>query len=383
MRVYSGVLEEGTRVLNANKGTKENISRMFQMSANDRIARERAEAGDIVAVIGVNEAMTGDTLCDLDNPVILERPTFPEPVISMSIEPKTAADKDKLSQALTNLRRQDPTFFANYNKETGETVIAGMGELHLEIIKLRLTRDYKVEVVVGKPKVSYRETITGSAKDIRGVHKKQSGGRGQFGDCWISIEPFDGTGPDGKPLEAEVLKKLHWEDGVAFENKVIGGSIPKEFIPSVEYGIRMTCKTGILAGFPLINLKATLTDGSYHPVDSSQIAFELAGRLAIIDAAKAAGLTLLEPIMKLVVTTPKDFIGNVTGDLNRRRGLILDSQERGNTVIVEAEVPLSEMFGYTTDLRSMSTGRAAAAMEPLRYAIVPAGVKKAILEELG
>ncbi|MEO6435119.1 MAG: elongation factor G [Tepidisphaeraceae bacterium] len=377
VRVYSGVLEQGTRVLNANKGTKENISRMFQMSANDRIPRERAEAGDIVAVIGVNEAMTGDTLCDLDAPIILERPTFPEPVISMSIEPKAAADKDKLTNALTNLRRQDPTFFANYNKETGETIIAGMGELHLEIIKLRLTRDYKVDVAVGKPKVSYRETITGKAKDIRGIHKKQSGGRGQFGECWINIEPFDGVG-----IEPEVLKKLKWEDGVAFENKIVGGSIPKEFIPSVEYGIRTTCKTGVLAGFPLINLKATLTDGSYHDVDSSQIAFELAGRLAIIDAAKAAGLSLLEPIMKLVVTTPKDFVGNVTGDLNRRRGLILDSEERGNTVIIEAEVPLSEMFGYTTELRSMSTGRAAAAMEPLKYSLVPQTVRKAILEEV-
>ncbi len=380
VRVYSGRLETGTRVLNANKNTRENISRMFQMSANDRIPRDSAEAGDIVAVIGVNEAITGDTLCDPDKPIILERPTFPEPVISMSIEPKAASDKDKLSSALTNLRRQDPTFSASYNKETGETIIAGMGELHLEIIKLRLTRDYRVEVVVGKPKVSYREAITKSAKDIRGLHRKQSGGRGQFGDCWISIEPFDGNGPDGKPLEPEVLKKLRWEDGIAWENKVVGGSIPKEYIPSVEYGIRQTCKTGVLAGFPLINIKISLTDGSYHDVDSSQIAFELAGRLAIIDAAKAAGLTLLEPIMKLVVTTPKDFVGNVTGDLNRRRGLILDSNERGNAVIVEAEVPLSEMFGYTTELRSMSTGRAAAAMEPLKYAQVPNNVKEAILK---
>jgi elongation factor G len=383
VRVYSGKLEAGTRVMNANKNSRENISRMFQMSANDRIPREVAEAGDIVAVIGVNEAMTGDTLCDPDKPLILERPTFPEPVISMSIEPKAAADKDKLSNALTNLRRQDPTFSATYNKETGETIIAGMGELHLDIIKLRLTRDYKVDVQVGKPKVSYRETITGSAKDIRGLHKKQSGGRGQFGDCWISIEPFDGTDPaTGKPYDAEVLKKLRWEDGVAFENKIVGGSIPKEYIPSVEYGVKMTCKTGILAGYQLINLKVTLTDGSYHPVDSSQVAFELAGRLAIIDAAKAAGLTLLEPIMKLVVTTPKDFVGNVTGDLNRRRGLIVDSQERGNTVIVEAEVPLSEMFGYTTELRSMSQGRAAAAMEPLKYAPVPSGVQREILEAM-
>lgn len=380
VRVYSGTLETGTRVLNANKNTRENISRMFQMSANDRIPRDIAEAGDIVAVIGVNEAITGDTLCDADKPIILERPTFPEPVISMSIEPKAAGDKDKLSSALTNLRRQDPTFSASYNKETGETIIAGMGELHLEIIKLRLTRDYKVEVVVGKPKVSYRETITKVAKDIRGLHRKQSGGRGQFGDCWISIEPFDGNGPDGKPLDPEVLKKLRWEDGIAWENKIVGGSIPKEYIPSVEYGIRQTCKTGVLAGYPLINLKVSLTDGSYHDVDSSQVAFELAGRLAIIDAAKAAGLTLLEPIMKLVVTTPKDFIGNVTGDLNRRRGLILDSTERGNAVIVESEVPLSEMFGYTTELRSMSTGRAAAAMEPLKYAQVPNNVKEAILK---
>ena len=382
VRVYSGRLEKGTRVLNANKNTKENISRMFQMSANDRIPRDSAEAGDIVAVIGVNEAMTGDTLCDPDDAIILERPTFPEPVISMSIEPKAAGDKDKLGNALTNLRRQDPTFQASYNKETGETIIAGMGELHLEIIKMRLTRDYKVDCVVGKPKVSYREAISGSAKDVRGVHKKQSGGRGQFGDCWISIEPFDAIDPaTGKLLEPDVLKKLRWVDSIAFENKIVGGTIPKEFIPSVEYGIREACKTGIIAGFQLINVKVTLTDGSYHDVDSSQIAFELAGRLAIIDAVKAAKPELLEPIMKVVVTTPKDFVGNVTGDLNRRRGLILDSEERGNTVIIEAEVPLSEMFGYTTELRSMSTGRAAGAMEPLKYATVPANVKAQILAE--
>ena len=384
VRVYSGKLEKGTRVLNANKQSRENISRMFQMSANDREPRDSAEAGDIVAVIGVNEAMTGDTLCDPDKPIILERPTFPEPVISMSIEPKSGGDKDKLGNALTNLRRQDPTFQASYNKETGETIIAGMGELHLEIIKMRLTRDYKVDVIVGKPKVSYRETITGSAKDIRGVHKKQSGGRGQFGDVWIRIEPFDGTDPEtGKMMEPEQLKKLRWEDSIAFENKIVGGSIPKEFIPSAEYGIRETCKTGVLAGFPLINVKVSLTDGSYHDVDSSQIAFELAGRLAIIDAVRAAKPELLEPIMKLVVTTPKDFVGNVTGDINRRRGVILESSERGNTVIIEAEVPLSEMFGYTTELRSMSTGRAAGAMEPLKYAQVPANVKTQILAEYG
>jgi elongation factor G len=270
-----------------------------------------------------------------------------------------------------------------YNPETGETIIAGMGELHLEIIKMRLTRDYKVDVIVGKPKVSFRETISGSAKDIRGVHKKQSGGRGQFGDCWISIEPFDGTDGNGNPLPPEDLKDVRWEDGVAFVNKIVGGVIPKEFIPSVEYGVRTTAKTGVLAGFNLINIKVTLTDGKYHDVDSSQIAFELAGRLALIEGAKKAGLQLLEPIMKVVVTTPKDFVGNVTGDLNRRRGLIINSDERGNTVIIEAEVPLSEMFGYTTELRSMSTGRAASAMEPLKYAPVPAGVAKGIVEEAG
>jgi elongation factor G len=380
IRLYSGKLVKGTRVLNANKNTRENVSRMFQMHAEDRLPREEAEAGDIVAVIGINEANTGDTICDPEHPIILERPSFPEPVISMSIEPKTAADKQKLGEALTKLRRQDPTFRANYDEETGETIIAGMGELHLEILKMRLTRDYKVDVIVGKPKVAYKEAITRKAQ-ARGKHVKQSGGRGQFGDCTIEIEPFDGTDPaTGKPLEPEVLKKLGWEDGVAFENKVFGGSIPKEFIPSVEYGCRMACKTGVLANYPLLNLKVSLLEGSYHQVDSSQIAFELAGQLALKEAAGKAGITLMEPIMKVVVTTPRDFVGNVTGDLNRRRGLIINSEERGNTSVIEAEVPLSEMFGYTTELRSMSTGRAASAMEPLKYAEVPSNVKKQILE---
>jgi len=380
VRVYSGVLEKGTRILNANKDSRENVSRMFQMSADDREARDSAEAGDIIAVIGIDEANTGDTLCDPDHPIILERPSFPEPVISMSIEPKSGADKQKLGDALTKLRRQDPTFRTKYDEETGETVIAGMGELHLEILKMRLTRDYKVDVVVGKPKVAYKEAITRKAV-ARGKHVKQSGGRGQFGDCTLEVEPFDGTDPaTGLPMDADKLKKLSWEDGVAFENKIFGGSIPKEFIPSIEYGARMACKTGVLANFPLLNVKIAVTDGSYHQVDSSQVAFELAGQIALKEAAKAAGLTLMEPIMKVVVTTPKDFQGNVTGDLNRRRGLIVNSDERGNTTIIEAEVPLSEMFGYTTELRSMSTGRAASAMEPLKYAEVPANVKKQILE---
>jgi elongation factor G len=377
VRVYSGKLEKGSRVLNSNRNKRENISRMFQMHAADRNPIDVAEAGDIVACIGVKEALTGDTLCDPENPIILTRPTFAEPVISMSIEPKTAADKQKLGEALTTLKREDPTFQANYDEETGQTIIAGMGELHLEILRLRLTRDHSVEVNVGRPKVAYKETIVGGAMNIRGKHVKQSGGRGQFGDCTINIEPFDGTGVD-----AETLKKWGWKDGIAFENKVFGGSIPKEYIPSVEYGVRMAAKTGVLANYPLINAKVTLTDGSYHPVDSSQIAFELAGQIAFKEACVKAGLTLLEPIMKVVVTTPEEFVGNVTGDLNRRRGMIVNSDQRGNTRIVDAEVPLSEMFGYTTELRSMSQGRASSAMEPLRYAPVPANVKTAILESL-
>jgi elongation factor G len=377
VRIYSGTLEKGSRVLNSNRNKRENISRMFQMHAADRNPIDVAESGDIVACIGIKEALTGDTLCDMDNPIILERPTFPEPVISMSIEPKTAADKQKLGEALTTLKREDPTFQASYDEETGQTIIAGMGELHLEILRLRLTRDHHVEVNVGRPKVAYKETIVGKALHIRGKHVKQSGGRGQFGDCTINIEPFDGTGVD-----ADTLKKWGWKDGFAFENKVFGGSIPKEYIPSIEYGARMAAKTGVLANYPLINVKVTLTDGSYHPVDSSQIAFELAGQIAFKDACQKAGLTLLEPIMKIVVTTPEDFVGNVTGDLNRRRGMIVNSDQRGHTRIVEAEVPLSEMFGYTTELRSMSTGRASSVMEPLRYAQVPANVKAAVLESL-
>ncbi|HEV8607815.1 MAG TPA: elongation factor G [Tepidisphaeraceae bacterium] len=373
VRVYSGRLEKGSRVLNVNRGKRENISRMFQMHAADRNPLDVAEAGDIVAIVGIKEALTGDTLADQDHPVILERPTFPEPVISMSIEPKTAADKQKLGEALTVLKREDPTFQASYDDETGQTIIAGMGELHLEILRMKLTRDHHVDVLVGKPKVAYKETISFLA-EARGKHVKQTGGRGQFGDCTLKVEPF---------TEAQAKEEeLKWEDNVAFENKIFGGSIPKEYISSVEYGARQAAKTGVLANYPMINIKITLTDGSYHAVDSSQIAFELAGQIAYKEACRRAGLVLLEPIMKLVVTTPEEFVGNVNGDINRRRGLIVNSEQRGNTRIVEAEVPLSEMFGYTTELRSMSTGRASSVMEPLRYAPAPASVKAAVLEEV-
>ncbi len=373
VRIYSGKLEKGSRVLNSNRNKKENISRMFQMHAADRNPIDVAEAGDIVACIGVKDALTGDTLCTDENPILLERPTFPEPVISMSIEPKTAADKQKLGEALTTLRREDPTFQARYDEETGQTIIAGMGELHLEILRLKLTRDHKVEVLVGKPKVAYKETIAATAT-ARGKHVKQTGGRGQYGDCTITIEPFTGEGVD-----PELLKKWGWEDNLAFENKIYGGTIPKEYIPSVEYGVRQAAKTGVLADYPVINVKVTLNDGSYHPVDSSQVAFELAGSLAFKEACRQADMQLLEPIMKVVVTTPEDFVGNVTGDINRRRGLIVGSDQRGNTRIVEAEVPLSEMFGYTTELRSMSQGRASSVMEPLKYSPVPRNVREEIL----
>jgi elongation factor G len=374
VRVYSGRLAKGTRVLNVNRNKKENISRMFQMHASDRIPLEVAESGDIVACIGIKDGLTGDTLCDPDEPVILVRPTFPEPVISMSIEPRTAADKQKLGEALTTLKREDPTFQTNYDEETGQTIIAGMGELHLEILRNKLTRDMKVEVMVGKPRVAYKETISFMA-EARGKHVKQTGGRGQFGDCTLRVEPF---------TEAQAKEEgLKWADGACFENKVFGGVIPKEYIPSVEYGARQAAKTGVLANYPLINVKITLLDGSYHPVDSSQVAFELAGATAFRQACHNAGLQLLEPIMKLVVTTPEEFVGNVNGDINRRRGLIHNSEIRGNTRIVEAEVPLSEMFGYTTELRSMSQGRASSVMEPLKYAPAPAQVRAQVLEEVG
>jgi elongation factor G len=374
VRIYSGKLAKGTRVLNSSRNKRENISRMFQMHASDRIPIDNAEVGDIVACIGVREALTGDTLCDQDHPIVLEKMTFPETVISMSIEPKTAADKQKLGEALTTLKREDPTFQAAYDEETGQTIISGMGELHLEILRNKLTRDMHVDVIVGKPKVAYKETITGTA-EARGKFVKQTGGRGQYGDATVKVEPFTKA-----QAEEEELK---FTDNFAFENKIFGGTIPKEYIPSVEYGARQASKSGVLASYPLINVKCTLLDGSYHAVDSSQIAFEQAGALAFRGAVHKAGVTLLEPIMKVVVTTPEEFVGNVNGDLNKRRGVIVHSEVRGNTRVVEAEVPLSEMFGYTTDLRSMSTGRASSVMEPLKYAAVPANVRKAILEEVG
>jgi elongation factor G len=372
MRVYSGIAKKGERVLNPGNGKREIISRMYEMHAKDRQALEEAHAGKIVAVVGLKDSITGDTLCSTDDPIVLERMTFPDPVISMSIEPKTADDKRKLGDALVKIRREDPSFRSEYNEETGQTIISGMGELHLEIIKNKLTRDEKINVEVGKPQVSYRESIQNAATEIRGKFVKQTGGRGQFGDVIINLEPFT----EAQAEEAE----LDFADNVAFENKIVGGSVPKEFIPSVEVGVRNTARSGVLVGFPLINVKVTLVDGSYHPVDSSQVAFEQAARLAMTDACSKANVTLLEPIMKVVITTPDEFFGNVTGDLSSRRGMVVDQEERGNARLITAEVPLSEMFGYTTTLRSMSQGRATSSMEPLEYRVMPPNLVKEVVE---
>jgi elongation factor G len=372
IRVYSGTLTKGTRLLNPGNGKKENASRIFEMHAQNRIPLEEVTAGNIVAVVGIKESYTGDTLCDADDPIMLERMFFPEPVIAMSIEPKTTEDKRKLSEALGVIRREDPSFRSNYDEETGETIIAGMGELHLEIIKNKLTRDMKINVAVGKPKVSYREAITKKAEWVRGKFVKQTGGRGQFGDCTINLEPYT--------AEQAAADELDFTDNIAVENKVVGGSIPKEYIPSVEYGIRQTCKTGVKFGYPMINVKATIVDGSSHAVDSSQVAFEQAGRLAVMEATEKAGPVLLEPIMKVVVTVPNDYLGNVTGDISSRRGMIIDTDDRGVVKLVSAEIPLDQLFGYTTSLRGMSQGRASATMEFLEYRPMPRSLQEQVLE---
>ncbi len=373
MRVYSGTLERGTRVLNPGNGKKENVARIFEMHAKDRIPLDSTSAGNIVAVVGIKDSITGETLCDVDNPILLERMDFPEPVISLSIEPKTTDDKRKLSEALVTIRREDPSFRSHFDEETGQTIIEGMGELHLEIIKNKLVRDMKVNVEVGKPRVTYRETISGAAENVRGKFVKQTGGRGQFGDCTISVEPCTKE-------QAEALE-LDFENGVCFDNQISQGRIPREYIPSVEYGARQAALTGVLGGYQLINVKVTLNDGSYHPVDSSQVAFEQAGALAMREACTKAGLCLLEPIMKLTVTTPEDYLGSVTGDLSSRRGHIVNMEQRANTRILTAEVPLSELFGYVTSLRGLSQGRASATMEPLTYRRMPDSLMKEVLTE--
>ena len=373
VRVYSGTLKRGSRVVNPVNNKKENVSRIFEMHAKDREALDEVGPGQIVGLIGVKNSFTGDTICSIEEPVLLERMTFPEPVISMSIEPNTADDKKKLGDAMVVIRREDPSFRTQYNDETGETIISGMGELHLEIIKNKLVRDMKVNVTVGKPRVSYRETIQGTAEKVRGLFKKQSGGRGQYGDAVVSVCPMT-----AEEAEAEELK---YKNGIVFVDGIAGGVIPREFIPSVEVGVRNAAASGVIGGYPLINVRVDLTFGSYHDVDSSQVAFEQAGSLAFREAVMKAGPALLEPIMKLTVTTPDEYFGTVSGDISSRRGHIVDSEIRGPVRIISAEVPLSEMFGYTTVLRSMTQGRATSTMEPAEYRIMPENLKDQVLAD--
>lgn len=363
MRVYSGVLNAGSYVYNSTKGTKERIGRLLRMHANKREEIKEVAAGDIAAAVGLKSTLTGDTLCDEKFPIILESIEFPEPVISVAIEPKTKADQEKLSQSLAKLAQEDPSFKVSFDEETGQTIISGMGELHLEIIVDRLLREFKVGANVGKPQVAYKETIRASAK-AEGKFIRQSGGRGQYGHVMIEIEP------------AEIGK------GFEFVNKIVGGTIPREYIPAVEKGIKEAMDSGVLAGYPVVDVKATLYDGSYHEVDSSEMAFKIAGSMAFKEAAKKAKPVLLEPIMSVEVVTPEEYMGDVMGDLNARRGRIQSMEKRGNSQVIRVEVPLSEMFGYATDLRSKTQGRATYTMQFSRYEEVPKNIGDAIIAKV-
>ncbi len=363
-RVYSGTVETGAQVVNSTKDRKERIGKIYQMHANKREERPSAQAGDIIAVQGLKQTTTGDTLCDPASPVILESMTFPEPVIQVAIEPKTKSDQEKLGTAIQRLAEEDPTFRVKNDEETGQTVIAGMGELHLDILVDRMRREFNVEANIGKPQVAYRETIKGTVEKYDYVHKKQTGGSGQYAKVIIKLEPL--------PLVA---------DGPTYEfvNAVSGGRIPKEFIPSVDHGAQDAMQYGVLAGYPLVGVKLTLLDGQYHEVDSSEMAFKIAGSIAMKEAARKASPTLLEPMMAVEVTTPEDNMGDVIGDLNSRRGIIQSMEERSGARVIKSLVPLSEMFGYVGDLRSKTQGRASYSMQFDSYAEVPQSVAKEII----
>jgi elongation factor G len=363
IRVYSGALEAGTQVLNSTKGKKERIGKIYKMHANKREEIDRVGAGHIVAVMGLKDTTTGDTLSDTAAPVILESMSFPAPVIHVAIEPKTKGDQEKLGTAIQRLAEEDPTFQVRTDEETGQTIIAGMGELHLDVLVDRMRREFKVEANVGKPQVAYRETITKAVPKIEYTHKKQTGGSGQYARVIIGIEPTGGE-VDG---------------GYEFVNKVTGGRIPREYIPSVDAGCQEAMEYGVLAGYPLVDVKVTLLDGAYHEVDSSELAFKIAGSMAFKDAARRAGPVIMEPMMSVEVTTPEDFMGEVIGDLNSRRGQIQAMDERAGTRVIEALVPLSEMFGYVGDLRSKTQGRASYSMQFDSYAQVPQNVATEII----
>ena len=363
VRVYSGKVDAGSQAINSTKDRKERIGKIFQMHANKREDRPFARAGDIVAVQGLKQTTTGDTLCDPAHAVILESMTFPEPVISVAIEPKSKADQEKLSTAIQKLAEEDPTFRVKLDDETGQTVISGMGELHLEILVDRMKREFRVEANIGKPQVAYRETIRRKVEKVEYTHKKQTGGSGQYAKVIITLEPL--------PLDGETTYE--------FVNAVTGGRIPKEFIPSVDAGAQDAMQYGVLAGYPLVGIKLTLVDGQYHEVDSSEMAFKIAGSMALKEAARRADPALLEPMMSVEVTTPEANMGDVIGDLNSRRGVIQEMSERGGSRVVRALVPLSEMFGYVGDLRSKTQGRASYTMQFDSYAEVPANVAKEII----
>ena len=362
VRIYSGRLVTGTQVLNSVKDRKERIGKIYRMHANKREEIESAGAGDIVAVMGLKDTTTGETLCDPSNPVVLESMTFPAPVISVAIEPKTKSDQERLGTAIQRLAEEDPTFQVRSDEETGQTIISGMGELHLEVLVDRMRREFRVEANVGKPQVAYRETITKKVDKVDYTHKKQTGGSGQFAKVQIDIEP---TGAE--------------EGGYEFVNKVTGGRIPREYIPSVDAGAQEAMENGVLAGYPMVDIRVVLQDGAYHDVDSSELAFKIAGSMAFKEAARRAGPVLLEPMMAVEVTTPEDFMGDVIGDLNSRRGQIQAMEERSGARVVQALVPLSEMFGYVGDLRSRTQGRASYSMQFDSYAQVPQNVATEII----
>ena len=362
-RVYSGTCQSGSYVLNSTKDKKERLGRILQMHANKRNEIDEVYAGDIAAAVGFKNTTTGDTICDEKNFVILEKMEFPEPVIQLAIEPKTKQDQDKLSNGLIKLAEEDPTFKTFTNPETGDTVIAGMGELHLDVIVDRLKREFKVEANVGAPQVAYRETIT-QAAECEGKNVKQSGGRGQYGHVWIKFEPNEGK-------------------GFEFVDAIVGGAVPREYINSVKVGLEDALETGMIAGYPVLDVKATLFDGSYHDVDSSEMAYKVAASLALKNAAKKCGPVLLEPIMAVEVTAPSEYLGSVMGDISSRRGMIEGQEERGNAVSVQASVPLSEMFGYATDLRSFTQGRGNYTMQFDRYEAAPKSIREEIIKKNG
>ncbi|TMK61782.1 MAG: elongation factor G [Actinobacteria bacterium] len=361
-RVYSGRVEAGGRVLNSTTGRTERIGRILMMHANDREEQQEIYAGDIAAAVGLKQTSTGDTLCAPDAPIVLETIQFPEPVVHVSIEPKTKVDQEKMGVALARLAEEDPTFQVRTDEETGQTLISGMGELHLEVIVDRMKREFNVEAAVGRPQVAYRETVRGSAHKVEGKFVRQTGGSGQYGIVYIDLEPAPGEGFD-------------------FVNKIKGGSVPSEFIPAVEQGIEEALETGVKAGYPMVDVRATLVDGKSHDTDSSELAFKIAGSLALKEAAQRAKPVLLEPIMAVEVVTPQDFLGDVIGDLSRRRGRVEGQEPRGNALAVKASVPLAEMFGYATDLRSTTQGRANYTMQFDRYEEVPTNIAEAIVGE--